>query len=61
LDAGTLLDDFNALPALLCSDAALMRLVGFKAQQARHGVCQRGTATRQGERAPGPMCPDTLA
>jgi hypothetical protein len=55
------IESINALPALLFSDAALMRLVGFKAQQARHGVCQRGTATRQGERAPGPMCPDTLA
>jgi hypothetical protein len=55
------LERIHALPALLCSDAARMRLVGFKAQQARHGVGQRGTATRQGERAPGPICPDTLA
>jgi hypothetical protein len=34
----------NALPALLCSDAALMPWVGFKAQQVHHGVCPRGDA-----------------
>jgi hypothetical protein len=38
-----------------------MPLGGFKAQQGRHGVCPRGVATRQGERKPGPICPDTLA
>jgi len=52
-------DRMHALPPLLCSDEALMRLVGFKAQQVRQGVCQRGAATRQGPRTPGPMCPDT--
>jgi hypothetical protein len=46
---------------LLFSDEALMRLVGFKAQQVRQGVCQRGAATRQGPRTAGPICPDTLA
>jgi Transposase DDE domain len=51
----------NALPALLFSDEALMQLVGFNAQQVRQGVCQRGARTRQGERTPGPICPDTLA
>jgi hypothetical protein len=51
----------TALPPLLCSDAALMRLVGFKAPQGRQGVCQRGAATRQGPRTAGPICPDTLA
>ena len=51
----------NALPPLLCSDAARMRLVGFNAPQVRHGSCQRGATTRQGERPPGPICPDTLA
>jgi hypothetical protein len=51
----------NALPGLLCSDEALMPLVGFKAQQVRQGVCQRGRTKRQGERTPGPMGPDTLA
>jgi hypothetical protein len=51
----------HALPALLCSDAVLMRLVGCNAQQVRQGVCQRGAATRQGPRTAGPMCADTLA
>jgi hypothetical protein len=55
------IERLNALPAVLCSDDARMRVVGCKAQPIRHGVCQRGTAKRQGERAPGPMCPDTLA
>jgi hypothetical protein len=51
----------HALPALLFSDAALMRLVGFNAQQVRQGVCQRGAARRQGPRTTGPICPDALA
>src|SRR5262245_59085207 len=51
----------HALPALLCSDEALMQLVGFNAQQVRQGICQRGAFTRQGERRPGPLCPATLA
>jgi hypothetical protein len=51
----------NALPALLFSDEALMRLVGFNAHQVRHGVCQRGAPIRQGPRTTGPICPDTLA
>lgn len=51
----------NALPALLFSAEALMRLVGFNAQQVRHGVCQRGAAKRQGPRTEGPICPDALA
>ena len=55
------IESMNALPALLFSDEALMQLVGFNAQQVRHGVCQRGASTRQGERTPGPLCPDPLA
>jgi hypothetical protein len=55
------IESINALPSLLFSDEALMQLVGFNAQQVRHGVCQRGATKRQGERAPGPICPDTLA
>jgi hypothetical protein len=51
----------NALAGLLFSDEALMRLVGFNAQQVRQCMCQRGASKRQGERSPGPMCPDTLA
>ena len=41
------IESMHALPAWLGSDEALMRLVGFHAQQARHGVCQRGAAKRQ--------------
>jgi Transposase DDE domain len=55
------IESMNALPALLFSDAALMQLVGFNAQQVRHGVCQRGAAKRQRPRTAGPICPETLA
>jgi hypothetical protein len=55
------IDSMHALPNLLCSDEALMQLVGVNAQQVRQGVCQRGRTKRQGERAPGPICSDTLA
>jgi hypothetical protein len=55
------IESINALPSLLFSDEALMPLVGFNAQQVRPGICQRGATKRQGERSPGPMCPDTLA
>jgi hypothetical protein len=55
------MERINARPPLLCSDEALMRLVGCKAQQVRQGLCQRGATTRQGERLLGPLCPDTLA
>jgi hypothetical protein len=55
------IESINALPSLLFSDEALMQLVGFNAQQVRQGICQRGATKRQGKRAPGPMCPDTLA
>jgi hypothetical protein len=55
------IESMHALPVLLFSDEALMRLVGFNAQQVRHGVCQRGAAQRQGPRTTGPICPDALA
>jgi Transposase DDE domain len=55
------IESINALPHLLFSDEALMQLVGFNAQQVRQGICQRGATMRQGERLPGPICPDTLA
>jgi hypothetical protein len=55
------IESMHALPALLVSDEALMRLVGFNAQQVRQGVCQRGAAQRQGPRITGPICSDTLA
>jgi Transposase DDE domain len=55
------LERMHALPPLLFSDEALMQLVGFKAQQVRQGICQRGATKRQGERSLGPIGPDTLA
>jgi hypothetical protein len=55
------MERINALPRLLFSDEALMQLGGFKAQQVRDGVCQRGATKRQAAREPGPICPDTLA
>jgi hypothetical protein len=55
------IESMHALPNLLFSDEALMQLVGFNAHQVRQGLCQRGRTKRQGERTPGPMCPDTLA
>jgi hypothetical protein len=55
------IESMHALPALLFSDEALMQLVGFNAQQVRHGVCQRGAAKRQCPRTAGPICPETLA
>jgi hypothetical protein len=51
----------HALPALLFSEEAMMRLVGFHAHHVRHGVCQRGAAKRQRPRTAGPICSDTLA
>ena len=55
------IESMNALPALLFSDEALMRLIGFNAYQIHHGVCQRGAAKRQGPRTEGPICPEALA
>lgn len=55
------IEGMHALPELLFSDEASMRLVGFTAHQVRHGVCQRGAAKRQGPRTAGPICPEALA
>jgi hypothetical protein len=55
------IESMNARPALLVSDEARMRLVGFKAHQVRHGVCQWGAAKRQGTRVRGPICLEALA
>ena len=48
------IESMPALPALLFSDEALMRLVGFNAQQVRHGVCQRGPPSARGLAPRGP-------
>jgi hypothetical protein len=55
------MERINALPSRLFRDEALRPRVGFNAQQVRQGICRRGATTRQGERLPGPICPDTLA
>src|SRR2546430_8898958 len=55
------IESMHALPALLFSEEALLRLVGFKARQVRHGVCQRGAAKRPGPRTTGPIGPEALA
>lgn len=55
------IEAMKALPDLLCSDEAAMRLAGFNAVQIREGVCRRGHTKRQGDKPPGPLCPDTLA
>jgi hypothetical protein len=55
------IERINALPTLLGSDEARMPWVGFNTPQLRDGVCQRGAAKRQGERALGPSGSDTLA
>ena len=55
------IEAMNALPELLFSDEAAMRLAGFNAAQIRQGICQRSHEKRQGDKPPGPLCPDTLA
>ena len=55
------IEAMNALPDLLVSDEAAMRLAGFNAVQIRQGICQRSHEKRQGDKPPGPLCPDTLA
>jgi hypothetical protein len=51
----------HALPHVVLSDEALLRLVGFNAQQVRQGICQRGVTKRPGARPPGPLGADPLA
>jgi hypothetical protein len=55
------IEAMDALPALLFSDEAAMRLAGFNATQVRQGICRRSHEKRKGDKAPGPICPDTLA
>ena len=55
------IEAMNALPALLFSDEAAMRLAGVNAMQIRQGICQRSHEKRQGAKPPAPLCPDTVA
>jgi len=45
-------ESMNALPSLLCSDVAAMRLAGFNAVQIRDGRCQRSHEKQQREKHP---------
>jgi hypothetical protein len=51
----------NAQPSLWFSPAALLPLIGFKAQQVRHGGCQRGAVTQPAARPVGPSGVASLA
>ena len=51
----------NALPALLFSNVAAMKLVGFNAHQIANGFTQRGDALRQDKPKQGPLSPQCLA
>ena len=55
------IEAMHALPALLFSDEAAMRLAGCNAVQRRDGICQRRHETRQGTKPPGPLGPATWA
>jgi hypothetical protein len=47
------MERIKALPRLLCSDEALMQLVGFTAQQVRQGICRRGRPSGRASGSPG--------
>jgi hypothetical protein len=50
----------DALPTVLCSDEALVRLAGFEVPQVQHALCQRRAAQRQRPRMIGRMGPEAL-
>jgi len=50
----------HALPPLLFSNVALMRLVGFNAHQVGHGLTRRGDARRRLRPKRGPLSPQCL-
>lgn len=51
----------NALPELLFSNVAAMKLVGFNAYQIENGLTNRGDAQRQDKPKQGPLSPQCLA
>jgi len=51
----------NALPPLLFSNVALMRLIGFNAHQIGQGLTRRGDARRRLRPKRGPLSPQCLA
>ena len=55
------IDAMNALPALLFSNVATMKLVGFNAHQIANGLTERGDALRKDKPKQGPLSPQCLA
>ncbi|MCK4452633.1 MAG: transposase [Anaerolineae bacterium] len=51
----------NALPPLLFSNVAAMKLVGFNAHQIANGLTRRGDALRKNKLKQGPLSPQCLA
>jgi hypothetical protein len=51
----------NELPRVLCSNVALMELVGFNARQVEEGLTKRGDAQRQSKKKQGPLSGQSLA
>ncbi len=51
----------NALPALLFSNMAAMKVVGFNAHQIANGLTRRGDALRKDKPKQGPLSPQCLA
>lgn len=58
------IESTNALPDLLLTDQAAMKLIGFNAYQIKNGVCKRGEYKRTNtDREPvnrGPIAPETI-
>ena len=55
------IDAMNALPALLFSNVAAMKRVGFNAHQIAKGLTERGDALRKDKPKQGPLSPQCLA
>src|SRR5713101_5518590 len=51
----------NEVPRWLCSNMALMELVGFNARQVEEGMTKRGEAQRKTKKKQGPLSPQCLA
>jgi hypothetical protein len=55
------IESMNALPALLFSNVAAMKVIGFNAHQIANGVTQRGNDKRTKRPKQGPLSPQCLA
>lgn len=54
------IESLHALPELLFSNQALMRLVGFSGHQIEQGLTRRGEHRRKGEKRSLPLCPQVI-